>query len=184
MTAAVLGQAGTNTTRPACPSWCRNNERPVAFSEDMCDAGLGEWRHMGRTGTVVLPSRVNEFYDEEIGVELFQSPNRDGSGDEPQMLLTYSSEYQERGHVTLSIPEARRLVAFTRSDATGERRERARFGEPDANNLLIEQPIGHLPTRVDMNIEGKRCRIELHPTQVDSLADAVATACLLAEVTR
>lgn len=187
MTAALLDRRAVGAAEPKCPVWCTNKAHPSAAETDMCDAGGGERWHTGRIGGVVLPSRVDQYYDEEIGVELFRTHDANGTVSQFSVLITYACEMQEAGHVTLDLVEARQLVDAIRTRAVpdGDRSSRqVRFGDPAANNILTERPIGYSTSEFVMTVEGRQERMSLHRTQLECLGDLVACALVLAGVTR
>ena len=179
-------QRAVSTASPKCPLWCTNHTHPCAAEQDLCDASGGHRWHSGRIGSVVLPSRVDAYYDEEIGVELYRYEGDGGQVDQQSVLITYSCEMDEIGHVTLSVDEARQLVALTRSDwhPRAGTRPQARFADGRDNNILVEYRAGVLSFEFVMTVEGRTVCLSLHRSQLQSLGDLVACACVLAEVTQ
>lgn len=185
MTTSLLERTDTTVPHPPCPAWCTNYRHPRAAKSDMCDAGFGDRWHTGRIGGVVLPSRVDEYYDEEIGVELFRTVEADGTVSQMSVLIIYACEMQEIGHVALDIADARRLVTVIRTSAvpgSSQKSRQVRFGDQADNNILAQHPVGYLTCPFVMTVEGRRKRMNLHRTQIECLGDLVASACVLAEV--
>lgn len=185
MTAALLDTRTASTPGPGCPVWCTNSAHPCSAESDMCDAGGGDRWHIGRIGSVVLPSRVDEYYDVRIGVELYCYENV-GSPIQRSVLITYTCEMQEIGHVPLDLAEARQLINYIRTGpglADIDKPRQARFGDEAGNNILAERP-SPLGSGFVMNVEGHSKRTSMHRTQLESLADNIACACVIVEVTK